>query len=853
MKAFTVHHEMILASAGSGKTFQLSERFIQLMRLEVAPDAIVALTFSRKAAGEMFEAIIHRLLTAAEELPSTPRVGSMNSKEALTLLKRLLGHMHQLTVTTFDSFCLRLLHAFSFEFQLSTDFRIFNGQLGQRDKERLYQALFSVSQDATQAFLQSFKKATLGQEEKRLDQVLDTFVTQYHSRYLELQDPRLWGNPLCIWSGDEDWLSEKIMEGDMQSSLTILKSLINKATELTDKQREKWMTFLGELERGIPYPTLPEGIRYLLPKLCAILPDIKKEDAWITVYKPQHLGREWCQCLHPLLLNLIRQIIELNCYRTQGLYQVLQAYEAVYHRQFRQQGKLRFLDLSYLLSQQFRQEPDLDTVKALTIEYRLGNRYKHWLLDEFQDTSTAQWLAIENLIDEVLQDSSGESSFFCVGDLKQAIHGWRGGNARLMESLIQRYNQDEERIQIRSLNRSWRSVPAIIDCINQTFTKLDQQKRLPTAVIQRWQKHWQVHHSQRSDFPGYAILIEMLKNERQTNQKIDTIDSILIGLLKKIQPIKRGLSCAILVRKNDTGRQLVNRLRHMLPEIPCSWEGSVAMGDSPIVNTFLSLIKLAEHPGDTFAWQHLKMSPFGYWIQANKMDLQSLSLSLLEDIHYHGFDYLIQKWACRLQQRLRFDRLIQKRINDLRRVAHSMDHHQVKHCLEFIESVRNDSRSEQQLSHTVQVMTMHKAKGLGFDLVILPDLQDFDILRARKTGLAVHYEEDQHLLQPQWALILPYHEIARADPILNRYLQNHDNHYCYEALCLLYVAMTRAKQGLYMLVESSSYSSRQMTWTQFLMTQLTSTASEKDKPDVSLNTNYLYQSGDPKWYRQYSL
>ena len=71
----------------------------------------------------------------------------------------------------------------------------------------------------------------------------------------------------------------------------------------------------------------------------------------------------------------------------------------------------------------------LQDSRRMDIDYRLDGTFDHWLLDEFQDTSTIQWMALRELLGEVLQDESGRRTLFYVGDVKQAIYGWRGGDA----------------------------------------------------------------------------------------------------------------------------------------------------------------------------------------------------------------------------------------------------------------------------------------------------------------------------------------------------------------------------------------------------------------------------------------
>ena len=92
-----------------------------------------------------------------------------------------------------------------------------------------------------------------------------------------------------------------------------------------------------------------------------------------------------------------------------------------YNQKVMEKGGITFSDLPILLSNSG------DELERLNRNYRLDRKYEHWMLDEFQDTSPSQWQVIEPLLEEVLYDSEDSRMFFCVGDQKQAIYGWRGG------------------------------------------------------------------------------------------------------------------------------------------------------------------------------------------------------------------------------------------------------------------------------------------------------------------------------------------------------------------------------------------------------------------------------------------
>ena len=125
-----ISNTMIRASAGTGKTYQLTNRFIQLLLYGAAPERIIALTFTRKAAGEFFEGILHKLAKAAgapaeaADLAKGTGHPGAGPAEFRAALRRLLDSMGLLTLGTIDSFFHRVLGLFSAEFGLGGQFEI---------------------------------------------------------------------------------------------------------------------------------------------------------------------------------------------------------------------------------------------------------------------------------------------------------------------------------------------------------------------------------------------------------------------------------------------------------------------------------------------------------------------------------------------------------------------------------------------------------------------------------------------------------------------------------------------------------------------------------------------------------
>jgi ATP-dependent helicase/nuclease subunit A len=169
---------MILASAGSGKTFALTDRYVQLLALGADPGRIVALTFTRKAAGEFFDEILKKLARAAtdrdfaRELANrigNPDTSSIRFRE---LLRSVVDTMPQLTLTTFDAFFGRIVRSFPLELGLGGDFEVLEEYGMRLARRRVLQSMFARTgaqpDDAQTEFMEAFKRATFGLEEKQL-------------------------------------------------------------------------------------------------------------------------------------------------------------------------------------------------------------------------------------------------------------------------------------------------------------------------------------------------------------------------------------------------------------------------------------------------------------------------------------------------------------------------------------------------------------------------------------------------------------------------------------------------------------------------------------------------------------
>ncbi|MDD5093905.1 MAG: UvrD-helicase domain-containing protein [Dehalococcoidia bacterium] len=854
-----IKHQAIAASAGSGKTFHLAHRYIRLLAGGVKPDRIIALTFSRKAAGEIFDSLVKYLSQAASSSQQAAVTGNlighpqMDQLDFLRLLRDLLHSLHRLHIGTLDSFTVGVIRAFPMELGIPSDFQLMDneGASAKAARQEILGQIFNqryLDRSAQQQFLEAFKLATFGQEEKGLERNLDAFISQYRGCYQLLPDESSWGSPEMIWPIASPWLQKiKGLDAIAEELLSLLGR-----DDLSESVMNRWTTFIDAVRKFDNRSPWSRDIEYLFEKLIEDIDDLRCGKATVRIggRKGYDLSPRQSGLALSLLTHVMQTELHTALQRTRGIYRVLNQYEQFYDSRMRHQGKLTFDDVQHLLtpanehsggallSRMAGQE------SRLYIDYRLDCRLDHWLLDEFQDTSDLQWAALSNLADEILQDTSGERSFFYVGDVKQAIYGWRGGNARLFGRILEQY---EGLIEQRPMNTSFRSSQPIIDTVNRVFSSLPTE--LPSRTIREWQHIWQTHQCQKGKVPehGYAALLEPDSCNGEIKPTQEDRFQIVAHLLKEIEPGSRGLSVGILVRKNDTGKELVDFLRTECAEMNIVHEGRGTIADNPVVAVLLSLVKFAAHPGDTLAWHHLQMSPLRQHLEKKGLDRKTLPLVLLREIQSSGFASFLRHWGAFLDTIHPLDDFGRKRLKDLIDAAGQFDSSGSRDCNELLRFIESYDIHELAAENAVRVMTIHQSKGLGFDVVILPDLQGQAITESRDIDLAI--ARDPETSQPLWALKMPRRIIARSDPVLAEQVQIADETACFDALCVQYVALTRAKNALYMITSFPGKTSTVINPAAFLKTQLGG-GEAFGKPNASPPIVCLYETGERDWYTQ---
>ncbi len=851
-----IRNTAISASAGTGKTFQLAHRYINLMLADVSPARICALTFSRKAAGEIFESVVRNLCEAASSDAKVKQIEAITGRKTagcptfLDCLRNFLHNLHNLNIGTLDSFLIGVVRAFPLELGVAPDFRVCDneGAAAQIMRQKVLGRILNpslVGIRAQRRFREAFKQATFGYEEKDMGRNLDQFISSMKSYYDLAPDSQRWGNEDLIWPQGKQW-QEKT--GELGQAEDTIKEWAKdlRAPDKMIEGLEKIVDFAANYNTSSLWDGSIENV--IFKELMSLIASLNGKSANLHYNRKEyHVPGQISGNLFKLLSNIMRVEIDRCINQTKGLYKVLDHYSRVYNNISLAVGNLTFEDAQHLLSRAesggVQISRTADAFNRLYIDYRLNCRLDHWLLDEFQDTSNLQWNALANLADEVIQDTTGQRSFFYVGDVKQAIYGWRGGNHKLFRRLLNRFGGNIEQVP---LTESFRSAQPVIDTVNSVFDNLESAG-LPPEAVDEWNMHWFPHSSNIHHVPetGYACMLTVPKKGNMDESGVSVYQSVA-ALINQTSPLERGLSVAVLVRTNKEGKELVNILRSECPQMPVVNEGKAAIRDNAVVELILSLVRIAAHPGDSASWRHIEMSPLAEKLREHSFTRANTALKLQNMIHNEGFRKFVIYWSLVLRETVKLDDFARLRIEDLNIAAGEFDASHDPDCNAFLSFIDNYTRHEEATISAVRVMTFHQAKGLDFDVVILPDLLGNALFRPRLDKLLVGGRQED----PDWLLKMPRRVIVEGDPVLTEALETERARRCYGELCTLYVGLTRAKRALYMVTLQDA---GKHTAGAFLCSRLSGKAGVDNSVRARIGKHEMgvvYETGKREWYNE---
>jgi len=836
-----LRHILVSASAGSGKTYQLVRRHLHLLALGQPPEGIAAMTFTRKAAGEFFQRILQRLsvLSRHGEQPEQYFVGMAplpaQWPEFVLLLRRVTQRLHRLRLGTMDSFFASITACFPLELGLPLGASVMaENEAAQARREALDALLERIhsSQDehAGRALLEGFKQATFGIEERSAAGSLEAWINDHHATWLDSGDGSPWG-----------MLPGLVLQstGNLAAALSDLR---DRFVPRTDEGAGFFEQLIVEASALEPGATLPTRVKYFLEKTTAVWQELKAgraEIGWGRGKKSELTGetaRAWVRVAEAILNH------ELVCraQRTRGMAALMALYEAEYARRVRSRGRLSFADVQRLLAAATADGAEWADGESGDLWFRLDGRYDHWLFDEFQDTSRVQWNVVRGLVDEVLQDDSGRRSFYAVGDPKQSIYLWRQAEPGLFDDVLREWpHQDQDGLEPQTLSQSFRSAPAVLDAVNAVFANQAGIEAVLPGCTAGFAFKEHVAAERNLSLTGYAALLSV---PHEAGQGSPFTTATVTALLNEIRPLERGLTCAVLVRGNKNANAVAEELRATTGmEIVCESQIYPAT-DNAVTLALLSLLQLAAHPGDTLALEHLKMTPLWPQIEFRGQGWPLTCHQVRESVFERGLVGFTEVWTRHVRAVLpEMDAFHELRLRQFGEMAAEFDAGGSRDLDAFLQHARDMPMQVRGAANAVQVMTVHKAKGLEFDVVILPDLNGDAMDQVRRRSLIVNRDSTGI----SWVLQEPPRIFAPLHPALNGELEVSRQRSGFESLCRLYVAMTRAKRGLYLIAEPPPKSKEpSMKEAQFLRRMLDAAGG------TEAGASYLieWQTGDAQWF-----
>lgn len=806
------------ASAGSGKTFTLAKSYIKILVQAKSNDqfrSILAITFTNKAVGEMKERIINMLKLFSSE-DSLVRPHPMFeaiceelsiSKEQLHnkskhLLKHIIHNYASFDISTIDGFTHRVIRTFAHDLKLPVNFEV------ELDQERLLN-------EAVDSLI-----AKAGSD-KALTNVLIDFAIE------KADDDKSWDisydfNKIAkLLVNENDFVAIGTMKGKSLNDFKTLKEqLAKQILQLEVAITQTAETTLSLIEAsGLQYDdfnrsSLPKHFDNLKTKKF----DTKFDATWqndlvdgSTLY-PKRVSNLVASTIDSIQPNLAEAFIKTRSSvfewkLKKGFYKniiplsVLNAIQNELNILKEDQNKMLISEFNKIIGKEIKDQP------TPFIYERLGEKFKHYFIDEFQDTSKMQWENLVPLLENALSTSNG--SAMLVGDAKQAIYRWRGGEA---EQFIDLYNKTENPFQVEAqvltLDTNYRSAKEIIHFNNSFFNYLGEHYFSKNDYASLFKSSSQHTFSKQDGYVDLCFLEIEKEDDAQELYALQVLDTI-----KKCENNGFALSdICVLVRKRKEGVAIANYLSEHGINITSS--ETLLLKNSHKVSFINAFLKLLLQPTNDslkvevlsyLAEQHTIIDKHQFFITHLKTDLDDMFESLKELDIYIAKNYLLQLPLYELVEHIvrlfnlnkNSDAYLQFYLDVVLEFTQKQDSDLAGFIAYFEKKQDNLSVVTPQSMNAVQIMTIHKSKGLEFPIVIFP-FAELNIYRELEPK--VWFPVDETKSSGFETLLLNYNkDVEQFGDMGNSIYNTHQSQLELDNINLLYVVLTRAIDQLFII------------------------------------------------------
>jgi ATP-dependent exoDNAse (exonuclease V) beta subunit len=829
------------ASAGTGKTFTLTKEYLALCLCDENKfryREILALTFTNRASAEMRTRIIQSLKHIAEgqkspisELLATELRTDSNTlaQRAYKVLSAIIHDLSSVSISTIDKFTYRLLRSFSFELGINTNarLRMDTAMIARQTVDNLMNTAAEREEEQLRKYLQEFVRDQMRNDYSWniLGRLEDIVRNLHHENDLEAV------NVLKNYSLEELSTARKALNKQIKelrekinnSCLPFIHAFKSKTTP--DSAISYVNDYYNFCNKAKHTPTLP-GKRIISNRENSFL---KKgsEDIYGADMEPATQAFDRMMSTLPgdiATYNLLDEI--KKSFDSIALIGVLQkAYENIRENEnFVNIGE--FQPLIHELTGS--DEPDF-------IFERLGDKYKYFFIDEFQDTSTLQWKNLKTL---ALHAMANNGSTMLVGDPKQSIYRWRGSNPEMFIDLID--DKDPDRFSVLTDGRivprydfkknhlpvNYRSGKSIVRFVHDLFHRPQHEGANTAADI----AYREINRESSKDYEGYVQIELIGKKAFEDKEAADEhLEKRCIELIS--QTLNGGFDLsdiAILVRKNEEGQRVAEwiekaRQNNTDKQLRVISHESFILDEQPSIRLVIAAMAHLLYPGvKTHRYNMLQeLYQLGKlpW-NSNEIHLRLKELIAANTDDYAGYLQIhfpeykprslhslpVTEKCIRLMQmfdmRYGEDVFLQSFIEQVRSVTNEnpMDE------LEFLNWWDDPGRDSMSIEipdklNAINIISIHKSKGLEWPVVIMPFVNwTYD---NRNDYLWYRKRENEHIplehvrVKPKnHKDDQPFPETYNTEVSSLREAQEFDN------LNLLYVSFTRAAQRLHVITQA---------------------------------------------------
>ena len=818
------------ASAGSGKTYTLVREYLKIILSSPKNDAyrnILAITFTNKAVHEMKSRIVGSLSEFAKDEPSAKARDLMEDLSQATelslikiktksqsIIKHLIHNYAAFDISTIDKFTHKVIRAFAHDLNLPMTFEV------TLDTENLLI-------EAVDAII-----AQAGQDETLTKLLIDfTMEKTDDDKSWDVSREILETGRLVLNENNRNEISH-FQDTTIEEFVAIKKKMSVLCADLEKENAAFAIQLLSLIDNnGIDVKSFSRGT---FPNHLESIRDGKFNPRNKTFHEFEDIAINKTAKDKALIENLIPEFLQslekiYKNFEKRDFYKAflknitpLSLLNTVSNELAKIQSEQNILSISEfnaIIHREIQNQP------APFIYERLGERYRHFFIDEFQDTSEMQWQNLIPLIDNALsgQDDLGnKGTLMIVGDPKQSIYRWRGGKAEQFIELskdINPFNNPDKSIE--HLNTNYRSYSEVID-FNNAFFKLISTEFSNEDYKDLYENHsFQNTNSKKGGYVNISFLPIIEKNDFADDEEVvEKSDLYVLATLNTIQKVvSEGFEykdIVILTRKRDQGIAIANYLTEQ--SIPLLSSETLMIQNAREVRLIIHLLKYLNNSIN---------------LEAKANFLHFLANTIETELPIHDFiaqgmgqriENDFEKWLLTFDVSLSFENIRKKSLYEAveiiisKFVLPSEGNAYVQYFLDIVleRDIRNQAGIADFLAYwdknahkfsipspegnnAVRIMTIHKSKGLEFPVVIMPFAEE-DYSRKPKDKLWLD-TEDADLGVPKALIdnssaVEGFGESASVVFNLKKQEELLDN------INVLYVALTRAEEQLYIISQA---------------------------------------------------